>query len=193
MLGVAAVAAALAMAFIGSSAAMAEVGALCGTDPAGGACASPLTHVHYIATTLKLKTPVLTVTCEALYLGDALSGLAAPLVIHGNYTFSNCNNGCTITETSASALVFFLREGTELSKVTVEYNFHVTCTEVIECTYNGEELVGHGLGGLITTAAEKGHVTFTKAPVRNSGGLICPPSAELTALFESLSKEYIGS
>lgn len=195
MLSVAAVTAVMGMALIGASSATAETGALCGTDPAGAACPTPLTHVHYTASAAKLITPILTVTCEALYLGDALQGLASPIVIHGHFTYSNCNNSCTATEVSTSALVEVLKEGTELAKVTGEGKVHVVCgLNVINCTYTGEGLVGHGLGGLKTTAAEKGHVTFSGAKVKNeAGGILCPEEAKLTALFESLAKEYIAS
>jgi hypothetical protein len=203
MFGLAVVAAIAAMAFVGASSAMAENTAICDEDPAGGALACPsghlVQHVHYVASGAKLLNALHEVVCDALFLGDVLSPfLGAPLHIEGNFTYSNCSTGCEAKQVSSTILIEVLKTAPELANVTGKGEVLVNCVSIIgktliHCIYNGKNLTGHALGGLTTTAAEKGHVTFTNAVVEKVSGILCPNTAELDALFESLNKEYLKS
>jgi hypothetical protein len=196
MFGLAAFAAVAAMAFLGASSAMASSTALCKVDTSPCPAGQLVSHVHFVDPAAQLLNPIQNVTCEALFLGDVQNAtlLGAPVEILGNFTYTNCSGGCEAKEVSKKAEVNVLKTGTELGEVVGEGEVLVKCALILHCIYNGVNLVGHGLGGLATTAAEKGHVTFSKTPVERVGGqslLLCPSSATLDALFESLEKQYL--
>ena len=87
MIGLAALAALTAMAFVGASSAMAESTTLCSAD--GSGCG--ITHVHETSVgKAKLLTSFGTTECNVLFLGDARAALASPLVIDGTFTYTNC-------------------------------------------------------------------------------------------------------
>ena len=68
-------------------------------EPTGSGCGSEITHVHEVSVgKAKLLSWFLTVECDVEFEGDSL-GEAGPLVIHGNFTYTNCGS-CTVTETS---------------------------------------------------------------------------------------------
>jgi len=195
MFGLAAIAAIAAMAFVGASSAMAEDTALCTEDSATLACPSGklVTHVHLETQKLNaahtalvpakgtLLTNILNVECVALFLGDVLA-LGAPQLIHGNLSYSSCTLGCTVTEISSGGLISLLKEGHELGKVTgTGFQVLVECTELLHCVYDGENLVGHALGPLLST--HTGHVTFSDATVHKVSGLLCPETSKLDADF----------
>jgi len=211
MFGLAAIAAVMAMAFLGASSAMATNTALCKVDVITNIneecpLANRIHHVHAVSVSAtgvqglsaKLLTPVVTVECEALFLGDVTSpnDLGNPLTIAGNFTYPTCNAGCKATQISAGATVSVLKTAQELATVTGQAEILVQCGEILHCVYNGTGLTGHGLGGLSTgaTFGEKGHITFTNAAVNKVKGLLCPASASLDALFQILGeKGYLGS
>src|SRR6185436_6221973 len=119
-----------AMAFVGISSATAENTSLCSAD--GSECG--VEHVHEVSTTkAKLLTgssgSSLTIECDVLFLGDALSSEGNPLVIHGNFTYTSCACtpfekclGCTpeVYEESEEGYseITVLKEGHETAKVT---------------------------------------------------------------------------
>src|SRR5262245_49844990 len=93
-LGLVAVAAILAMAFVGASSAMAESTALCKVDVGKGECEPPsfIGHVHEVTVgELTILSSILNVSCEALFLGD-VEQVGSPEIIVGNLTYSNCAN-----------------------------------------------------------------------------------------------------
>jgi hypothetical protein len=107
MFGFAVMATLMAMAFAGAGSAMAESTALCEVDPGTGpheVCpvGQLATHEHSTGKITVLNS-VLNVTCSFLFLGDPLSELAAPLVVHGNFSYSGCTGKCTVTEENAPA------------------------------------------------------------------------------------------
>src|SRR5436190_2230106 len=107
MLGLVALAALMAMAFVGASSAMAENTTLCSND-SEESC-TEITHVHETtlageANQATLLSSVINVKCDVLFLGDTL-GPGEPLLIHGHFTYSNCNNSCVVTEESADSLI----------------------------------------------------------------------------------------
>ncbi len=177
MLGLAALAALLAMAFVGASSAMAEETALCTADEAG--CVA-IEHVH--ETTLSghkavLKTSILTVECDVLFLGDALTASGLPLVIHGTFTYTNCGS-CTATEENGPAEVKVQKSGHETATVTGEGLVHVECSG-LNCRYNGVGLSGTAKGPLLSTETN-GEVTLTEQTTNKESGLFCPSTSKLT-------------
>jgi len=194
MFGLAAIAAVAAMAFVGASSAMATFPTqLCSSNEGGALTCSAgnvVTHVHFVDSAAKLLTNVLNVTCNALFLGDSL-GLAQPLLVHGEFTYSGCNNGCT-AEDLEGGLLLILKTAANLAEVKGDgFKVNVHCLNVIECEYDGQGLVGHGLGANLPTTA--GEVSISEQTVHSVGGLLCPSTAKLDALFESLTDVYIKS
>ncbi len=196
-LGFAALGALVAMAFAGAGAgsATAESTALCPEDRTGGNNECPegqaVTHVHEATLSGKkavLKTSLLTVECDVLFLGDALSEEGAPLVIHGSFTYTNCGS-CTVTEENGPAEVRVLREGHETGSVTGEGLAHVTCSG-LNCRYNGVSLKGTAKGPLLATETN-GEVTLTEQSTNKESGLFCPSTSKLTITTTPLSATYI--
>jgi hypothetical protein len=199
MFGLAALAALMAMAFVGASSAMAEATQLCSGDPTGSGCGTAVTHVH--ETTLAgttnqatLLSSVITVKCDVLYLGDTLGSLAnagSKLVIHGHFTYSNCNNSCTVTEESASALVEVEKTGHETASVIGSGEVRVHCGFFINCVYNGVGLEGTAHGPLLSSETN-GDVSLTGQETNRVSGF-CPEEAFLDIKTTPLSATYIGS
>jgi len=210
MLGLAALAALMAMAFIGSSSAMANNGtALCKEDPLVedvkehlDLCAEAARVKHVHEETLegakgKLLSSVLNVECDALFLGDVLTAgwLATnpnPLVISGKFTYSNCNSGCTATEENGPSEIKVVKEGHELAKITGKGLVHLVCSGFINCRYTGEGLTGHGLGPLLSEL-ETGDVFISEQTTAKESGTFCPSTAKLDLDFHPLEPVYIGS
>jgi hypothetical protein len=152
-------------------------------------CANEVSHVHFVDPAAKLLTNVLTVTCNALFLGDGL-GLASPLVTHGNFTYTGCNNGCTATDL-VGGLLLALKTASGLARVTGDgFLVRVLCIGIINCEYDGNTLVGHGLSA---TGTNNGLVNAHEQTVSHTSGLLCPETAKLDALFESLTALYVKS
>jgi hypothetical protein len=196
MFGLAAFAAVAAMALVGATSAMATNTILCEEDSAGSGCpptALPeATHVHYTTLTgakAELLSSIVNVKCAVLYLGNSL-GLAAPLVIHGNFTYSSCEteigSACTATELSSSALINVLKTGAETGTVTGKGEVLVECGILIHCVYDGTGLAGAAQGSL-----GNGHVTITKQTLNKVSGFLCPKTATLDILTGSLTSLYI--
>jgi len=192
MFGLAALAALMAMAFVGASSAMASSTALCATE--GATCASPITHVHETSVgKAKLLSSLPTIECNALFLGDAVAGLASPVVINGKFTYSSCNNFCSVNEvTGTEAQVKILKEvGSELASVTGEGEVHVSCP-FINCVYNGEGLEGDARGPLNSPASANGSVVISAQETNKVSGS-CPESAFLDITTTPLSATYLSA
>jgi hypothetical protein len=194
MFGLAAFAAVAAMALIGATSAMATNTVLCEEDSAGATCPAGQTpaHVHFSTLTgvkAELLSSIVNVKCEVLYLGLTL-GLGAPLIIHGNFTYSGCETesggACTAKELSTSALIEVLKTGSETGSVTGNGEVLVECGALIHCVYNGVGLEGSAQGAL-----GNGHVTITKKTVNKVSGFLCPKTATLDILTGSLVPLYI--
>ena len=205
MLGLAALAALMAMALVGTNSAMAENTALCkvmngsGSDetcPAGQLAS----HVHeetLASEPAKLLTSILTIVCATLFLGDVTTTglLGNPLTILGKFTYSSCTTGCEATEVSTHTVLTVLKVGHELAEVKAATGAGlaevlVKCGKVLHCVYNGEGLVGHGLGPLLSTHAN-GDVIVTKQPVKHVSGTLCPATSELDITTTPLEALYI--
>ena len=188
MLGLAALAALLAMAFVGASSAMAEPTVLCSNDIEIGEC-EEVTHVHETSVgKAKLESELPTIECNVLFLGSGTGG-TSPLVISGNFTYSSCNNFCSVKEENGPAEIKVLSTGKELSSVTGEGLVRVQCP-FINCSYNGEGLEGHGLGALTSTSANGNVVITGQETNKETGGEICPPEAFLNITTTPLVATY---
>jgi len=193
MIGLAALTALMAMAFVGASSAMAESTTLCTAD--GSGCG--VSHVHETSVgKAKLLSSVGTTECNVLFLGDISTTLANPLVVSGSFTYTNCELGggsCTAVEEASPAEIKVLKEGHEKSKVTGEGLVHLTCSGFIDCSYNGLGLKGEGKGPLLSTQAN-GEVTLSEQTTnKETGGFLCPKTAKLDITTTPLSATYIGS
>jgi hypothetical protein len=209
MFGLAVIAAVAATALAGASSAMAENTSLCKEDVAlAAACPSGklASHVHLetqklsggvlVPAKLKVLNPILNVECVGLFLGDVTNAtlLGAPLTILGNFSYSSCTAGCSMTEVSSDGVLNALREGgEELAKVTrTGILVLVNCgLSILHCVYDGEGLVGDGLGAL--AAGHTGAVKFNDAALHVKDGVLCPSEAKLDANFLPLEALYIRS
>jgi hypothetical protein len=196
MLGLAAFAALMAMAFLGASSAMAGNTQLCKADETPCAAANVISHVHEQTVSgapATLLSSLGNVTCNALFLGDTL-GLGAPLVIHGNFTYTGClrnGNACTVTEVSTSSLIEVLRTGVETVAVEGSGEVNVHCGLFINCTFNGQELVGAGKGPLLVSP--NGEVSLSEQVTHHVGGGICPETGKLDIRTTPLTAVYIST
>jgi hypothetical protein len=200
MLGLAALAALLAMAFVGASSAMAESTGLCMED-ANPCVASE--HVH--ETTLSGAKAILLakpeVKCDVLFLGDALSSSGNPLIIHGSFTYTNCEGGCSAEEENGPTEIKVLKEGTELAKVTSGTGtgaglVHLECPFGVDCYYVGSGLVGHALGPLTAGGGVEtnGQVSLSNQTVAEEDpSFFCPDSGKLDITTTPLMPTYIVS
>jgi hypothetical protein len=188
MLGFAALAALMAMAFVGVSSAMAESTALCKEDATlltGEACPAGKLVTHMHAATVsgspeRLLSSIVETLCDVLFLGDAGS-LGAPQTLLGTFTLSNCmtasGGSCTATETSSDAKFSVLKLGHELGDFSVTQSWNIHCGFFINCTYDGEGLGYHILGALLSPDLN-GDVTISEQTTHRVSG-ICPETAKL--------------
>jgi hypothetical protein len=193
MFGLAALAALMAMAFVGASSAMATGStALCATE--ASPCASPITTIHETSVgKAKLLSTLPTIECNVLFSGTAANGgLGQPLVINGVFKYSSCNNFCTVEEVKGTeAKIEVLKTATELASVNGEGEVHVTCP-FINCVYNGEGLEGDARGPLNSPASANGSVVISGQETNKVSGS-CPEAAFLDITTTPLSATYISS
>ena len=182
------------------STAVAEKTALCTTDESPCSGGHTVTHVHQLtlAGDKAILLSIIEVECDVLFLGDALGeGSGTPLVIHGNFTYSNCEGGCTATEENGPTEIRVLKEGSELATVTSGEGaggglVHLACSSFINCRYIGEGLEGHALGAL-TSSEANGSVTVSEQEVTRESGALCPETNQLDLNFTALESLYISS
>ena len=160
--------------------------ALCGSDEEK--CASPNTHVHETTTTKARLLASPEVQCDALFLGE-VGALGMPQTIEGNFTYSNCGGGCSVTEEGGPSLIEVFKEGHETTGVRGEGEVHVNCFG-INCYYNGMGLWGAGKGPLLSTAAN-GEVNISGQTVNKVKGIFCPSEGKLDINTTPLSATYI--
>jgi hypothetical protein len=205
MIGLAAVAAIAAMAFVGASSAMANgPTALCKVNEEPCAPGNLTGHVHFESTeepTLETETPKLTVKClSSLALGDA-EALGNPtgvtlteLLWTGCYLapFSGTHN-CTV-KTEATGLIDVLRTAANLGTATaLGTEVRVTCGAVINCVYGGPTITGLTVeGALHNGSTSHGRLKAPGIAVPKVKGL-CPASSKWTATYESLEHIFIST
>ncbi|HET7485031.1 MAG TPA: hypothetical protein VFJ64_06590 [Solirubrobacterales bacterium] len=195
MLGLVALAALMAMAFLGAGSAMAESTELCGLDP-GTAASAPcpngvdaVIHVHEtsVGKAILLASPK--IECNVLFLGGVVV-TGSPLVIEGNFTYSSCGSGCTFTEEGGPSVIEVLRTGHETAREVSESEIHSNCLG-INCFYNFEGLVGTAKGPLLSTAAN-GEVSIQEQTLHKTKGTFCPATGKLDIKTTPLEPTYIG-
>jgi hypothetical protein len=195
MIGLAALTALMAMAFVGATSAMAEKTTLCTADESPCALAN---HVNSVSEKsvgkAKLLTSFGTTECNVSFSGDVVEKGTSPLVISGSFTYTECTLGgssCTATEESGPAEIKVLKEGHETGKVTGEGLVHLVCGKSIDCSYNGTGLVGTAKGPLLSTQAN-GEVTLSEqSTTKETGGFLCPKTAKLDITTTPSVKTYI--
>jgi len=198
MLGLTALAALMAMAFVGASSAMAESTALCKVDESPCAVANLSKEVHETSVgKAKLLTSVGTTECNVLFSG-MVEKEGSPLVVKGGFTYTNCVLGavtCSATEENGPAEVSVLKEGHETAKVTGEGLVHVVCAGFIDCSYTGAGLVGTAKGPLLSAQTpDNGEVSLSEQSVaKEAGGLLCPKTAKLDITTTPLTATYIST
>jgi hypothetical protein len=196
MFGICALAALMAMAFVGAGSAMAEPTSLCTEDPGEGEVCSEgkwLTHLHEATAAgapAVMKTSILTFKCDVLSLGNMVKGLGKPLEIEGNITVSNCSSGCLASEISVQLLAKVLRSGHESADVEIEVEGNVHCGLLLNCNYDASGVLGHTIGALLSSA-KNGETSFEEQTLNKTGGLLCPKTAELSVLTSPLSAFYV--
>jgi hypothetical protein len=196
MFGLAALAALMAMAFVGATSAMAEATQLCGHD--GSPCES-LRHVHETSTgpgangKAVFLTSIGNTECNVLYLADITSS-GAPVVLKGSFTYTNCvlgGSSCTATEENGPAEIKESRTGEETAEFTLEYLIHLVCSGFIDCSYNGTGLKGT-VKGALNSIQTNGEVTLSEqATTKEAGGFLCPKTTKIDIVTTPLSKTYI--
>ncbi len=192
--GFSALVAMLTMAFVGASSAVAGSTALCKKDEAPCAAANRTTHWH-LATSAELPSLILTsdeitIECAVLFLSTNVGGLGSPQVIKGNFTYSNCNNGCSVTEENGPSELKLLRTGAEKAAATLGWLSHLECG-FYDCYYVGEGLKGTFKGALSPFFEEEDWGEAELNP--EAGGFFCPAAAELDLWVFSLETFYIST
>jgi hypothetical protein len=205
LIGLTALSALAAMAFIGASSAMAETTALCNVDPVGTEicpAGNLVSHVHEESVgKATLLSSSLNVECNVLFLGDTkvlnakgeliAGSLGNPLHIVGTFTYTNCNNSCTVTEVNGPSDITVLKLGHELADVTGKGEVKLNCLfGFVKCVYNGTGLKGHGLGPLLTSGSANGEVRIEGQETHIVSGS-CPEKAFLDILTTPLTATYI--
>jgi hypothetical protein len=176
------------MALLGPSVAMGESTSLCKADESP--CASPVSHVHYVAEDIFILGAY-TYHCDALLLAS-VGELGSPQVLEGNLTYYNCSGGCTRTEISEGGTIFFLRTGTDLAEVTGEGFEILSECDLFHCVYSFKGLIGDAKGPLLSTTSN-GEYTYVELPLTKVSGFFCPKVTKLDAKFVPLSATYISS
>jgi hypothetical protein len=185
MFGLAALAALMAMAFVGAGSAVAEPTELCTED--AEPCLSRTTSVHEtsVGKAKLLASPE--VQCNVLFESLKVGEGGEPQVIEGHFTYTNC--GCTVKEKAGTtAKINVLKEGHETASVTGEAEIIVTCFG-IECTYKGTGLKGTAKGPLLSTEAN-GEVNLSEQEVTGKGAF-CPSKGKLDIKTTPLAATYI--
>jgi hypothetical protein len=184
-----------AMALLGPAGAMAETTALCKADESPCKSTSLVTHVHYTSNDLEVLTSFGNYKCDALYLAS-VALLGSPQVLQGEFTYSNCDKGCTREEVNPQVVLDLLKTGHESAELigTPGAGVKSECKGGFElgCVYSFEELIGTVTGPLLATS-EKGEITYEEQPLVHVSGLLCPAEAYLDARFVLLSPTYISS
>jgi hypothetical protein len=206
MLGLAAITAVAAMAFVGVSSAMAEGStALCKSNEGGAAtcvAGNLVTSMHAVSVgEPELKSNLgTTIKClESLSEGTVL-GLGNPQIAHlTSLTFTHCYNstGLCEVETLLTGLFEILRLGSNLADVKSVGNVVlVKCPlpfgGTFHCAYGGEPVL-HGLGAELPSTAGKltaSELVLTRDATHSLGGFTgCPSESKWTTTYEVLGQD----
>jgi hypothetical protein len=191
-IGLAALTALMAMAFVGATSASATT--LCNTDTEP--CGSATTEVHETSVgKAVLLTSIGNTECNVLFKSTAIgAGGGKTQSVTGNFTYTNCvlgGSSCTATEEHGPVEIAVEKTGAETSKITGKGLVHVVCSGFIDCSYNGTGLVGTGKGALVSKQVN-GEVSLSEqSTTKEEGGFLCPKTAKLDITTTPLVKTYI--
>jgi hypothetical protein len=189
-LGLAALMALMAMAFVGASPAMAGSTRLCTTDPSTSCTAA--TSVHAVSVGKGKLLSGTNVECDVLFSSLSISALGAPQVITGHFHYLNCGF-CTVKEvTGTTSIIQVLRTSHETGTVTGNGEVEVDCF-FLECTYDGENLIGTAKGPLLSAQVpDNGEVTISGQETHPIAGP-CQEPGFLDLTMTPLVATYIGT
>lgn len=181
----------LTMAILAPSAAMGESTVLCEADEDPCDKANVATTVHYEGD-VNILTSIMDYTCDVLISMSALA-LAAPQVLHGYASYTNCNEDCERTELSDGFLLEVLRTGEELAEVAGKGLRVLALCEggLLHCVFTLEGITGHLTGPLATGG--DGALTYEESELHRESGFLCPEEAKLDAEFEPSAPLYVKS
>ena len=196
MFGLAALAALMAMAFVGATSAMAESTQLCTADESP--CNNPTTLIHEESVgKAKLLTSLGTTECNVLFESTSVGAAGAPQIVKGNFKYSNCElagSECKATEENGPVELEILKEGHETASVKGKGLVHLVCGKTIDCSYNGTGLKGTAKGPLLSAQTpDNGEVSLSgQETTKETGGFLCPKTAKLDITTSPLTATYIS-
>jgi hypothetical protein len=180
---------------LGASSAFAESTALCNVDPGTGpteVCPAGhlVTEIHEVnlsGSKEKMSFGLFVVECDVLFQGQTTLALDNPQHGVGAFTYTNCSNGCTVTEIGQAAFAL-LKEGHEKEKATIAFEVRVACM-FINCRYvNAVE--GIRWGPLLSLEVN-GELSIQKQKIFAQEPDVCMPEIILTLRTTPLTKLYV--
>src|SRR5689334_13062692 len=189
---------ALAATAISVSSAAAETTALCSADEVPCAVGNTVFSVHETSVGKAIiLNPVIKVECNVLFSGTMEVALqnGGPVTISGGFTYSNCTEGCVVTEENGPARVAVLREGHETSSVTGEWLVHTKCGSFYDCLFTALGLKGTGKGPLLSAQTpDNGEISIQDQVLnREQPTLLCSKTNKLDIVLTPLTATYISS
>jgi len=131
--------------------------------------------------------------CEVSFLGDVVEGSGLPLLLEGQFSYTNCASGCSITEESAHTTLAVSKLGHETANVTGEGEFHAVCESTsIDCYFDWKGLALTAKGPLLATE-KNGELSVLTAELHQVKGSICPETVKLDITLNPSSATYITS
>jgi hypothetical protein len=197
MLGLAAIAAAAVMAFVGASSAMAESTWLCKNNLGKTLteCSEPVTELHGVATNLTLLSSLVEVLCEGSLSKATVLGLGTPQVAHlTELTWTGCKtsggSACEVKTLKLGLFDILKLSLTDAHVTSLGTEVNVHCGFFINCTYGGEPVLLALPAELPKTA---GLLHANKLKLTSVGGGFCPEESFWDALYENLTDVYFQS
>lgn len=192
LLGLAALAALMAMVFVGTPSAMAEPTGLCGADfekeEANENECDLITHVHETSVGNAVLLSSVAVECDVLFLGDEVEE-AETLELEGEFTYTNCGS-CEINEENGPSIIKLLYTEHETGAVTEEGLVKVVCGGFINCAFTSTSLLGTAKGALLSTQ-KNGEVSIQGQTINKEGGLLCPKTNKLDITTTPLKSTFV--
>jgi len=197
MFGLTAVAAVVAMAFVGASSAMATNTVLCTVNEDPCLEKNWAKSIHMVTTAKpKLLSSIGTIECASSLGEGTLGKLGLPQVatLTALTWAAPCALGktaCTVT-TESLGTMNILKTGANVGTADPEgTTIHVECGALINCKYTGKPgatLSVTGAGG-----GSNGILEANKLKVEKLGSGFCPSTAEWDAKYEPLTAVYVSS